>query len=68
MIVQLMNEQSDSSHAGYQFKGVMLEKGTIAHDWQPNPEEIQSQLDKLKDAVKKLGGGQSSPTGSSNDA
>lgn len=61
MIVQLMNEQSDSSHAGYQFKGVMLEKGTIAHDWQPNPEEIQSQLDKLKDAVKKLGGDNLAP-------
>ena len=61
MVVQLMNDQSDSSHAGYQFKSVMLEKGTIAHDWQPNPEEIQSQLDKLKDAVKKLGGDNLAP-------
>lgn len=29
MIVQLMNDQSDSSHAGYQFKSVMLEKARL---------------------------------------
>lgn len=53
-----------SDNSGYAEK-VMLEKGTVAHDWQPAPEDIQTQLDALKDAVKKLGGGQSSPTGSS---
>lgn len=47
---------------------LMIEKGTVAHDWSPAPEDIQSEIDALKDAVKKLGGGQSSPTGSSNDA
>lgn len=35
---------------------VMLEKGTVAHEWQPAPEDIQSEIDALKDAVKKLGG------------
>ena len=34
---------------------------------QPAPEDIQTQLGALKEAVKKLGGGQSSPTGSSSD-
>lgn len=34
----------------------MLEKGTVAHDWQPAPEDIQTQIDALKEAVKKLGG------------
>lgn len=54
-------------NSGY-VERVMLEKGTVAHDWQPAPEDIQSEIDTLKEAVKKLGGGQSSPTGSSNDA
>ena len=35
---------------------LMIEKGTVAHDWQPAPEDIQTQLDALKEAVKKLGG------------
>lgn len=47
MVIQLMNEQSESSHAGYSFRGVMLEKGIVAHDWSPNPDEVQSQLDNL---------------------
>lgn len=34
----------------------MLEKGIVAHDWQPDPEDIQSEIDALKEAVKKLGG------------
>lgn len=34
----------------------MVEKGTIAHDWQPAPEDMQSEIDALKEAVKKLGG------------
>lgn len=28
-------------------KGEMFEVGTIAHDWSPNPDEVQSQLDNL---------------------
>lgn len=36
--------------------GCMLEKGMIAHDWQPAPEDMQSEIDALKEAVKKLGG------------
>lgn len=36
--------------------GWMLEKGTVAHDWQPAPEDMQSQIDALEQAVKKLGG------------
>lgn len=39
---------------------LMIEKGTVAHDWSPAPEDIQSEIDALKEAVKKLGG-QSSP-------
>ncbi|QLI94568.1 hypothetical protein H0G69_06340 [Limosilactobacillus mucosae] len=35
---------------------LMVEKGTVAHDWQPAPEDIQSEIDALKEAVKKLGG------------
>lgn len=36
---------------------VKIEKGTVAHDWSPAPEDIQSEIDTLKEAVKKLGGG-----------
>lgn len=36
--------------------GWMLEKGTVAHEWQPAPEDTQTQIDALKEAVKKLGG------------
>lgn len=44
-----------SDNSGYAER-VMLEKGTVAHDWQLAPEDIQSEIDALKDAVKKLGG------------
>lgn len=57
----------DTSDNWMYWAGWMLEKGTVAHDWQPAPEDIQSEIDALKEAVKKLGGGQSSPTGSSSD-
>lgn len=43
-----------SDNSGYAER-VMLEKGTVAHDWQLAPEDIQSEIDALKDAVKKLG-------------
>lgn len=49
-----------SDNSGYVDK-VMLEKGTVAHDWQPAPEDIQSEIDALKDAVKKLGGDNLAP-------
>ena len=44
-----------------QIKGEMFEVGTVAHDWAPAPEDIQSQLDALKEAVKKLGGDNLAP-------
>ncbi len=47
------------------YRCIFAEKGTIVHDWTPAPEDIQSQLDTLKEAVKKMGG-QFSPTSSSN--
>lgn len=31
--------------------GCMLEKGTVAHDWQPAPEDIQSEIDANKTAA-----------------
>lgn len=46
----------DSTSKTVQIKGEMFEVGTIAHDWSPAPEDVQSQIDALKDAVKKLGG------------
>lgn len=36
--------------------GCMLEKGAVTHDWQPAPEDMQSEIDALKEAVRKLGG------------
>lgn len=47
-------------NSGY-VERVMLEKGTVAHDWQLAPEDIQAQLDALKEAVKKLGGDNLAP-------
>lgn len=58
----------DTSDISYTITNSMLTIGDSFPDWQPAPEDIQTQLDALKEAVKKLGGGQSSPTGSSNDA
>lgn len=49
-------ERGVSNKNTLQVYGYMLEKGTVAHDWQPAPEDIQTQLDALKEAVKKLGG------------
>lgn len=47
-------------NSGYVEK-VMFEKGTVAHDWSPAPEDIQTQIDALKQAVKKLGGDNLAP-------
>lgn len=57
----------DTSDISYTITHSMLTIGDSFPDWQPAPEDIQTQLDTLKEAVKKLGGGQSSPTGSSSD-
>lgn len=45
-----------------------VEQGSMATPFSWCAQDIQSEIDALKEAVKKLGGGQSSPTGSSNDA
>lgn len=58
----------DTSDISYTITNSMLTIGDSFPDWQPAPEDIQTQLDTLKEAVKKLGGGQSSPTGSSSNA
>lgn len=52
---QYQHDNDDDAGIGY-VKNYMLEKGTVAHDWSPAPEDIQTQLDALKNAVKKLGG------------
>lgn len=44
LIVQLVDNTSDASHASYQYKNVMLEKGTVAHDWQPAPEDTNAKI------------------------
>lgn len=49
-----------ADNSGYVYK-IMLEKGMVAHDWQPAPEDMQTQLDALKEAVKKLGGDNLAP-------
>ena len=46
----------DTGNNWIYWAGWMLEKGTVAHDWSPAPEDIQSEIDALKEAVKKLGG------------
>ncbi len=58
----------DTSDISYTITNSMLIIGDSFPDWQPAPEDIQTQLDTLKEAVKKLGGGQSSPAGSSSNA
>lgn len=39
------------------YRCIFAEKGPVIHDWSPAPEDIQSEIDALKEAVKKLGGG-----------
>lgn len=46
----------DNSSKTVQIRDEMFEVGTVAHDWQPAPEDTQSEIDALKEAVKKLGG------------
>ena len=52
LIVQLIDNMPDGSHASYQYRNVMLEKGVIAHDWQPAPEDIQSEIDANSALIK----------------
>lgn len=40
-------ERTDTNTNVMQVCGFMLEKGTVAHDWSPNPDDVQSQLDNL---------------------
>lgn len=57
---QYQHDNDDDAGTGY-VKDYMLEKGTVAHDWQPAPEDMQSEIDALKEAVKKLGGDNLAP-------
>ena len=41
----------DTSDNWMYWAGWMLEKGTVAHDWQPAPEDIQSEIDASKTAT-----------------
>lgn len=43
------------------YRCIFAEKGPVIHDWLPAPEDIQTQLDALKEAVKKLGGDNLAP-------
>ena len=47
---QNQHDKDDDAGIGYA-KNYMLEKGTIAHDWQPAPEDIQSEIDANKTAA-----------------
>lgn len=44
LIVQLVDNMPDASHASYQYKNVMLEKGTVSHEWQPAPEDTDAKI------------------------
>lgn len=46
----------DTSDISYTITNSMLTIGDSFPDWQPAPEDIQSEIDALKEAVKKLGG------------
>lgn len=50
-------DKSDDAGTGY-IKELMLEEGTVAHDWSPAPEEIMTKSDyaKIKAAIVALGG------------
>lgn len=51
----------DTSDISYTITNSMLTIGDSFPDWQPAPEDIQTQLDALKEAVKKLGGDNLAP-------
>ena len=77
LIVQLINNTTDGSHASYQYKNVMLEKGTVAHDWLPAPEDtntaienVNAKADANTTSISKIisnGGGRNLLTGTSGD-
>lgn len=52
LIVQLIDNMPDASHASYQYKNVMLEKGTVAHDWQPAPEDTDAKITTNSTAIE----------------
>lgn len=45
-------ERGVSNTNTLQICGYMLEKGTIAHEWQPAPEDIQSQIDQARTDIQ----------------
>lgn len=53
--------RTDNNKNTLQVCGYMLEKGTVAHDWSLAPEDMQSEIDTLKESVKKLGGDNLAP-------
>lgn len=75
LIVQLICSMPDGSHDSYQYKKVMLEKGLVAHDWQPSPEDTNSAIENVNakaDAntatiskITRNGGGRNMLTGTS---
>lgn len=44
-------ERTNNNTNTLQLCGYMLEKGTVAHDWQPAPEDMQTQIDANKKAA-----------------
>lgn len=52
LIVQLIDNMPDASHASYQYKNVMLEKGTVAHDWSPAPEDTDAKITTNSTAIE----------------
>lgn len=45
-------ERTDTNANTLQVCGYMLEKGTVAHEWQPAPEDIQSQIDQARTDIQ----------------
>lgn len=52
LIVQLIDNMPDASHASYQYKNVMLEKGIVAHDWSPAPEDTDAKITTNSTAIE----------------
>lgn len=44
LIVQLALNAPDGSHTSYKYKNAMLEKGIVAHDWSPAPEDTNAKI------------------------
>jgi hypothetical protein len=59
IFIRLMADST--SEVSYTIENSMLTIGDAFAEWQPAPEDIQTQLDTLKEAVKKLGGDNLAP-------